>query len=160
LHIRRGDTVKLGCNTAPDHVDLLLNCHLGHFNGTFPTIVLFTDERDKGYIEAVGAVLRKYAVRGIHGDSELLSLLVEKQTLRGESDPTSVDNYFLFVASSAVKARASVQLEFGGHKDSTGRQPKSMAEHCERQVRCKRNNLFLPAAGLTPQMPAEVLDGG
>ena len=60
----------------------------------------------------------------------LLAALLEQQ---GVSD---LDNYLLFVATAAVKARAVMKLEFGGHRVAYG---PTMAEHCDHQVQCERN---------------------
>jgi len=127
LHIRRGDTVKLGCDTSPARVGMFLNCRLGHQNGSFPAIILFTDERDGAYIESVLKVLRAHSAISMHGDAELSALLKQN----GAAD---LDNYLIYVASSAVKGRARIQLEFGGHRESS-----MMAAYCDRQVRCERS---------------------
>ena len=148
LHVRRGDSVGLGCSTAPQHLKLLLNCRLGQHNGTLPAIVLFTDERDPAYVADVLAMLRTFAVVAVHGDAALLSLLVNPHVdphvdPHGNEDP-AVDNYLLFVASAAAKATATLHLEFGGHRDGMGRVEPTLAEHCDRVVRCRRNShLFL-----------------
>ena len=100
LHLRRGDEKeKRGCDSSPEKVNAFLQCKLGHFNGSYPALFLFTDETDATYIKSILAIARGYSVRVSHGDA-LASIELAKA---GLAHP---DNYLIYSVSNLVKAAA------------------------------------------------------
>jgi len=133
LHIRRTDSSVDGCDNSPSNVRLLLNCHLGEYNGDFPAIVMFTDETDTAYLLEVMAIMRVFAKDVVHLDAAAKVRLRELGV-----DDVEADNYLVYQVSSALRAHPSlrtpgrIMLEFGGHGAGT-------KERCDSQTRCERN---------------------
>jgi hypothetical protein len=120
LHLRRGDTLKFGCDNSPERVGQFLKCHI---RGNYTAIFFFTDDQNPAYIEKVSNVIGTIAMHPVHGDIMAKRLLEKKQA-------GAVDNYLVYSTFSALKslARASGHLELRfGH---------ASAQYCDLQVAC------------------------
>lgn len=99
IHIRRTDTLVYGCDTSPAKVRLYLNCQLGQFNGSFPAIVLFTDDTHEAFLSEVLSVLGEFALKVVHGDA---AAKVRFKELGVDAD---TDNYLVYEVSLAFLRR-------------------------------------------------------
>jgi hypothetical protein len=147
IHIRRTDTLHNGCDTSPAKVRLYLNCWVGQFNGSFPAIVLFTDDTDEAFLSEVLSVLGEFALKVVHCDA---AAKVRFKELGVDAD---TDNYLVYEVSVAIRNHPSLQkpgrikLEFGGHGPG-------IAEQCARKTACERNgNAGLALAPPPPPPP-------
>ncbi len=81
-------------------VGMVLNCALGEFNGTYPAIILFTDETDSAYLQRVLQIMHKFAKVAIHGDADARKLLGRNGTIL-----SSADNYLIYSVHETLAFR-------------------------------------------------------
>ena len=120
LHLRRGDTLKFGCDNSPLRVGQFLKCHI---DSNYTAVFFYTDEQDPAYSEQVAQVIGLLSVSPIHGDVIARKLLEEKYG-------SKVDNYLVYSVFSAMKRLAEskgyLEMKLGKHT----------AEYCDLQVAC------------------------
>ena len=133
LHVRRGDTLRLGCDPSPERVRLFLNCQLGRYDRIFPVIFFFSDDNDPMFVSDILAMLKQFTPHPVHGDTSSSSILKHI----GIEQPD--DDYLIYTVLNALRDLAlasppSIQLEFGGHGAE-------MKERCDRMIQCAGNGI-------------------
>jgi hypothetical protein len=127
LHIRRGDTMKFGCDNSPPKVGDFVACQLENetssqaANEKPELIIYFTDESDPTYHMQVVAELSQSAPHIIHGDKAARHALAQNNI---------TDAYGVYMMLFTHHFEDHTSWSFGGHE-------LGIKEKCSRQTTCR-----------------------